>query len=91
MVVEPYIRRDPRARHVIVQKAAREELPGGVVDAVLARDLPDALNDAAVELPFEQHVIQDPPAIVDRGVVQDGERPGVRVDLDLRDVRTAGK
>ena len=44
-----------------------------------------------MELPFEQDMVHDAAAVVDRDVAQHLDRAGLRVDLDLRNVRAARK
>ena len=44
-----------------------------------------------MELAFDQGVVHDPPAVVDRDVAQELGRTGVGIDLDLGDMRTARK
>ncbi len=71
-VVQPNIGDIVRAGYFVVHERAGEKLAGGlVVNGVLAHRLPDALRDAAVQLAVEQHVIDDPAAIVHGGVAQD--------------------
>jgi len=58
---------------------------------MLGEHLAQALHDAAVQLPVEQHVVEDPAAVVDRDVAQHLDRAGVAVDLHLGDMGTAGE
>ena len=58
-----------------------------VVDAVLEQRLPDALHDAAVDLSFDDHRIDHRADIVHRDVAQQLHHAGIRIDLDLGDVR----
>ena len=59
---------------------------------MLAHRLADALHDAAVQLALEQRVVDDAAAVVDRDIAQQlSTAPVSRVDLDLGDVRAAGK
>ena len=63
----------------------------GVVDRVLEQRLADALDDAAMDLAFEQQRIDGAAEIVDHGVALDGDHAGVGIDLDLDDVAAVGK
>ena len=79
-------------RHLVIHERAGEKLARGrVVDRMLAHRLPDSLRDAAVQLALEQDVIDDAAAIVHRGVPQNFDDAGLRVDLDLGHVCAAGK
>src|SRR5437899_2419584 len=91
-VVEPDLGHAIGPRHFVMHGRAMAQLARGrVVDRMLAQDLPDALRDAAVQLAVEQDVIDDPTAIVHRGVAQDFDDARLRVDLDLGHVCAAGK
>src|SRR5207245_901098 len=58
-----------RARHGVVHERAGEQLPArGLVDAVLDERLADTLQDAAVQLPLEQDMVDDAATVVDRDV-----------------------
>src|SRR5882762_1614533 len=91
-VVEPDLGHAVGPRHFVIHERAVEKLARGrVVDRMLTHDLPDALRDAAVQLAVEQDVIDDPAAIVHRGVAQDFHDARLGVDLDLGHVRATGK
>src|SRR6267143_5916534 len=91
-VVQPNIGDTVRAGYFVIHEGAGEKLPGyRVVDRAPAHHLPDSLRDAAVQLAVEQDVIDDPAAVVHRGVVQDLDGAGFGIDLDLGHVRAAGK
>ena len=79
-----------RARHEVIHEGAGQELAGvRIVGDVLAEHLADALHQSAVQLPLDQRVADDVAAIVGRHVVDDLRLAGVRIDLDLGDVRAA--
>src|SRR4029434_5220130 len=61
----------------------------GIVLAMLAHHLPDALHDAAMELALEQRLVEHAAAVVCRRIAQDVDLAGVGVDLDLGDMRSA--
>src|SRR5437660_8927694 len=91
-VVEADIRDTVRAGYFVIHERGREKLARGqVVNRMLAHHLTDALRDAAVQLAVEQNMIDDPAAIVHRGVTQDFDDAGLGVEFDLGDVCTAGK
>ena len=58
-----------------------------IIDGALHQRLADALHRAAMHLAGEQQRIERGAEIIDHDVVQDRRRAGVRIDLDLGDVR----
>ena len=58
---------------------------------MLEERLADPLDDAAVNLAFEQKRVDGAAEIVDDGVALDGDDAGMGVDLDLDDVAAVGK
>ena len=54
-----------------------------VVDGVFHQHLTETGGDRAVQLAFDNHAIEGVAAIVDRGIGDDGQMAGVRIDLDL--------
>ncbi len=65
---------------------AGEQLSLRVVSAKLPQRLADPLCDAAMGLSVHHHRIDRAADIVDRGVIDELQRAGLRVDLDLADV-----
>src|SRR5262249_43542326 len=57
-----------------------------VRDALIQR-LADALRHAAMDLAGDQHRVHGDADIVDRGVAHDARDAGLRIDLDLTDMR----
>jgi hypothetical protein len=81
-----------RAGHAIIHERAGEELAAHrVIDTVLAERLADALHDAAMDLALDDHRVQHYADIVDRGVSNEIQLAGIRIDLDLGDMTAAGK
>ena len=78
----------PRARHEVVHEAAGQELAGlAVVDWMCSPSTwPDALHDAAVDLAFDDGVVDHHAAVVHRAVGGDLRRAGRGIDLDFDDV-----
>ena len=75
------------ARHRVVHVAAGQQLAAvGVVDAVLAQRLAQALRQAAVDLAFDDHRVDDVAEVVAGGEAVDAHDAGGGVDLDLADV-----
>jgi hypothetical protein len=83
------------ARHAVVEETSGHQLAGLlVVDDVFEQRLPDALRDAAVNLPLADHRIDDHAEIVDGGETIDADRAGFRIDFDfahLTAVRIIGR
>src|SRR5262245_66661474 len=78
-------------RHAIVHQRPCHELTILVVDGALKQRLPDALRDAAVYLPFDDHRIDDGSEIVDRGPVDDFGLAGLAIDFDLANMTAGGE
>ena len=70
---------------------AGQQLAALVVDRVLQQRLADALRHAALHLALDDHRVDHPADIVDRGEVHHLDTPVSRVDLDLADMAAAGK
>src|SRR5581483_1980370 len=76
----------------VIHERAGEKLAAVVVVApVFEQRLPDALGDAALHLALDQHRLQHPAAIVDRGIGGEHGAAGLGVDLDLGDVAAVGE
>ena len=77
-----------RGRHQVVDQRAGHQLAGlGVVDDLLEQRLGDALRDAAVQLAFDDHRVDDVAAVVDGDVLLQIDVAGRRIDFDDADVR----
>ena len=74
------------ARHAVVVEAGRDELAALVVDGTFEERLTDALGDAAMNLAFDDHRVDDHPEIVHRRPALDLGHARVGVDLYLADV-----
>ena len=86
------VRQQSGARHVVIAERRREELPRlAVVDRVLAEHLARALRHRAVHLAFDDRVIDDDTAIVDRHIGNDVGDAGVGIDFDFGDVAAVGE
>src|SRR6185503_7548194 len=76
-----------RARHAVIHKAAGQQLAGrAVIDDVLGQDLAGAHRDAAVELAFDDGVVDHRAEIVHCEIRDNLRRAGRRIDLDLGNV-----
>jgi hypothetical protein len=53
-----------RARHGVVHERTRQQLRILVVDDRFAQHLPEALNDAAMDLSLHQHRVDEAPDVV---------------------------
>ena len=78
-----------RFGHRVVHQRSGQELAGLVVDHLLEEGAADALRDAAVHLPLDDHGIDDPPAVVGHDVSEQLDAACRGVDLDLGDVNGA--
>jgi hypothetical protein len=70
-----------RSGQAMVHQAAAQHLAALVVHDILEHGLPDALRNAAQNLPFADRRIECPTDVVDDGVASDSDTPGLRVDL----------
>ena len=61
-----------------------------VIDRLLHVSLADALHDAAMELTFHDHRIDQRAEIIDAGIVDEFDKAGLRIDLDFGDVAAIG-
>ena len=77
--------------HEEVHEGGVEQLPGLVVGHPLVERTADALRDAAVDLALDDHRVDQVAAVVDDGVLQDGDLGGVGVGLDDDGVHAAGE
>ena len=73
------------------REVAGQQLPVLVVDDAFVERLGEPLRDRAVHLAVDDHRIDHRAAVVDRDVTEDGDRTGLPVDVDLREVRTKGE
>src|SRR5262249_36047368 len=76
-----------RARPRVVHERAGDELAAAVVGATLEQRLADALGEAAVDLALDDHRIDDGADVVDAPETDDLDAAGVRIDLELADMR----
>ena len=78
-----------RARHGVVHERAGDHLAGiPLPDRMLHQRLTDALGNAAVQLPFDDHRIEDPAGVMHHDIGQQLGRTGFRIDLNLTDMAT---
>src|SRR5260370_11934452 len=80
-----------RARHGVVHERAAHELAAAVVGATLEQRLADALGEAAVDLALDDHRIDDGADVVDAPETDDLHAAGVRIDLELTDMRAVAE
>ena len=59
--------------------------------AVLEQRLPGALGDAAVDLAVDDQRVDGKSDVVDRGIADEGDHAGLRVDFDLANVAAVGE
>src|SRR5438093_787055 len=75
------------AGHAVVHQRAGEELAALVVHRLLVERLSGALRDAAMYLPFDDHVIDDAPDVVAAREARELDLAGFTIDLHLADLR----
>jgi hypothetical protein len=75
-------------RHAVIHQRPGHELTVFVVHRTLQQGLPDALRDAAMNLPFDNHRIDHCAEIVDGGPIHDVSLAGLTINLDLANVAT---
>ena len=85
-VVDLEVRQVVGARHAVVHVGRRDQLSGIVVMRVLEKRLTDTLGNAAVNLAFDDHRVDQVPEIVTAGPVDKLDNAGCRVDFDFGDV-----
>ncbi len=79
------------ARHGVIHERAGQQLPGDlVINRAFVQCLTDALNDPAMQLPFDDHRIDDGADVIDGGVSLERDDPGVGIDFHLGDMTAAG-
>src|SRR2546430_1951066 len=71
------------ARHAVVHQRPGEELAALVVHRLLVERLSGALRDAAMHLPFDDHVIDDAPDVVAAREARELHLAGFTIDLHL--------
>jgi hypothetical protein len=77
-----------RARHAVVHERAGEELAAlGVIHRLFAQRLSGALRHAAVDLSFDDHVIDDAADVVAARDAHDMHFTGLAIDLDFAGLR----
>ena len=77
------------ARHRIIHEACGHELTIGGVDCPFVQCLPDALRNATMDLPLDNHWIDDGAEIVDGAPSIDARDAGLRINLDFADMNAS--
>ena len=75
------------ARHEVIHKRRSQQLAVFAVNHVLTEHLANALRHAAVDLPLHDRFVQHITDVIDRGIGDDVNDAGLRVNLDLAHVR----
>src|SRR5438552_17573662 len=71
-------------RHAVVHEGPGKQLPAVlIVDRLLVQGLADALRNAALDLSFDDHVIDDPADVVATDDASEPDLPGLRIYLDF--------
>src|SRR5712691_1916015 len=79
------------ARHAVVHEGSGKQLPAVlIVDRLLVQGLADALRNAALDLSFDDHVIDDPADVVAADDAREPDLAGLGVDLDFADLGAVG-
>src|SRR5215831_16868870 len=81
----------PRGRRQIIRQAGRENVAGLVVDDLLEQRIGDALGNAAVDLPVDDHGIDQASGVLGHQKPFDHDAAGLHVHLDHGDVAGIGK
>jgi len=76
-----------RARHRIVHERPADRLAAAIIGATLQQRLADALGEPAVDLGLDDHRVDDGADVVDAPKPDDLDAAGVRIDLELADMR----
>ena len=74
----------------VVHEGGVEELTVFVEAELFVEGVADALGDAALDLPFEDHGVDDDAAVVDDDVALDFDEHGFGIYFDYHGVDTAG-
>ena len=78
-----------RARHTVVEKTAGYQLARRLfVNNILKQGLTNALSKAAMNLPFDNHRIDNHAEIIDGGKAIDGQRPVSGIDFHFANLTT---
>ena len=77
-------------RHSVIEEAGIGHFALAVIDVLLIERPADALHAAALHLPFDIAGVNRLADILDRGVTQDRNFTGLRVHLNIDDVRGKG-
>ena len=91
MVADRHHRNVFGAGQRVVHERTGNRLAAGVVADAFHQCLTDALRDPAMQLPGDQHRIDDGAEVIDAGIAHDLHDPGFGIDLDFRDVAAIGK
>ena len=73
-----------RARKKIVRERAAQRLPVIAEAHLLVKSSPDALGHPTVNLAVDDHRIEKYTAVLDHDIVEDGDRPSLRIDENSR-------
>src|ERR1700730_540895 len=80
------------ARHAIIHEGPGQKLAGClIVNAVFAECLADTLHESAMDLPLDDHRIDNSADVIDRDVVHERHYTRFWVNFDLRDMSSTGK
>src|SRR5205807_4228294 len=79
------------ARHAVVHKGSGKQLPAVlIVDRLLIQGLADALRDAALDLSFDDHVIDDAADVVATDEARELDLSGLGIEFDLANLGAVG-
>src|SRR5213596_726085 len=79
------------ARHAVVHEGSGKQLPAVlIVDRLLVQGLADALRNAALDLSFDDYVIDDPADVVATDDASEPDLAGLRIDLDFAGLGAVG-
>src|SRR5262249_3531609 len=81
----------PRGRRQIIRQACRENIAGLIVDDLLEQRVGDGLGNAAVDLPVDDHGIDQASGIFRHQKPFDHDAAGLHVHLDHGDVAGIGE
>ena len=91
MIADHHRRNVFGARQRVIHERSGDRLAALVVADFLHQRLADALRDAAMQLAFDDHRVDDGAEVADAGVAHDPRHAGVRIDLDFRDMAAIGE
>ena len=91
MVPDPEIGKIIGTRHQVIHERARQHLTVFVIDHPFSEHLTEPLSDAAMDLSFDHHLVDDIAHVIDGGVADHIDLAGFGIDLDLADMAAIGK